>query len=412
MVQPLLLSRTWLDTAWAVTSLPVALVVFTTTVTMLSLSLGLLVLVVGAPLLVVTLVLVRGFAWFERERAQALLGVTIGAYHEPRASGLWPSVRWLMVSLSTWKSLAYAVLLLPVGVVTFVAAVFLWPAALALVLMPVYASALRGGSAHLGIRDFNGPWGVAGATVLGIALLLVAPWVMLLLGELSRLLTANLLGPGGRAQLAARVDELQTTRARGVDAAEDERRRIERDLHDGAQQRLVALAMDLGMAKEAWEADPDKARGLLDEAHAEAKRALVELRDLARGLHPAILSDRGLEAALSALVARVPVPVHLHVDLPARPARNVEAIAYFIAAESLTNIAKHAQAHAAWLTLVRSGDLLRLEVTDDGVGGAVAVAAGGLRGLMDRAASIDGRVTLTSPPGGPTRLLAELPCAS
>jgi signal transduction histidine kinase len=192
-----------------------------------------------------------------------------------------------------------------------------------------------------------------------------------------------------------------------VAAADAERRRIERDLHDGAQQRLVALAMTLGRAK-ATE-DPLAARELLDAAHRESKAALAELRSLARGIHPAVLTDRGLDAALSALAARCPVPVAVAVDLPRRAAPAVEAIAYFVVAEALTNVAKHSHASRASLCVAIEGGELAIEVSDDGRGGA-RPDGGGLTGLRDRVRAVDGTLLLVSPEGEGTTLRVELPC--
>ncbi len=216
-----------------------------------------------------------------------------------------------------------------------------------------------------------------------------------------------LLEPGERERLTARVGTLEETRAGMVAAADAERRRIERDLHDGAQQRLVALAMTLGRAR-ATE-DPELARTLVGEAHGEAKEALVELRNLARGIHPAVLTDRGLDAAVSALAARCPIPVAVDVDLPHRANPASEAIAYFVVAEALTNVAKHAQATRAWLTVEFLGDRLVVEVLDNGVGGALATGVG-IGGLRDRVRAVDGDLHLSSPPGGGTTLRVELPC--
>jgi signal transduction histidine kinase len=195
-----------------------------------------------------------------------------------------------------------------------------------------------------------------------------------------------------------------------VDAAEAERRRIERDLHDGAQQRLVAVAMTLGRARNKLDNDPDSVRALIDEAHADAKLAVAELRDLARGIFPAVLGDRGLDAALSALAAKCPVPVDVGVDVKPRPPNAVESTAYFIVAEALTNLAKHSSATGAAVSVRRDGDVVTVRVADDGTGGAELTPGGGLAGLADRAATIDGVLTLTSPPGGPTVVTAELPC--
>ena len=179
-----------------------------------------------------------------------------------------------------------------------------------------------------------------------------------------------LLEPGERERLTARVDALEETRAGMVAAADAERRRIERDLHDGAQQRLVALAHDARPRPARPRTRRSPAR-CVDEAHGEAKEALVELRNLARGIHPAVLTDRGLDAAVSALAARCPVPVAVDVDLPRRAGPNAEAIAYFVVAEALTNVAKHARATRAWLTAEYQRDRLVVEVLDNGVGGAV-----------------------------------------
>ncbi len=199
-----------------------------------------------------------------------------------------------------------------------------------------------------------------------------------------------------------------------MDHAAEERRRIERDLHDGVQARLVALAIDLGMARQRIEAgeNPEAAVGLIGEAHEEAKRAVAELRDLARGVHPAILTDRGLDAALSALAARCPIPVEIEVALPGRLAAAVEAIAYFVIAEALTNITKHSQAGRAKVSVRPATDMVVVEVTDDGVGGAQPTGDGGLTGLRERLQGVDGHLTVSSPPGGPTVVRAELPCAS
>ncbi|WP_234365487.1 sensor histidine kinase, partial [Streptomyces sp. RTd22] len=182
-----------------------------------------------------------------------------------------------------------------------------------------------------------------------------------------------------------------------------------RDLHDGAQARLVALAMDLGLAKEKLDEDPQAAARMVDEAHGEVKLALQELRDLARGIHPAILTDRGLGPALSALAARCTVPVTVTADLPERPAPAIEGIAYFTVSELLQNISKHSNARTASVELARSGSRLLIRVRDDGRGGASPDGGSGLAGLAERLGSVDGRFVVDSPPGGPTSVEAELP---
>jgi signal transduction histidine kinase len=214
------------------------------------------------------------------------------------------------------------------------------------------------------------------------------------------------------AQLSKRVSELQGSRTRIIDATETERRRIERDLHDGAQQRLVSLAMNLGRARAQYDDDPDSARRLLEEAHGDAKLALAELRDLARGLHPAVLTDRGLDAALSGLAGRSPVPVTIDVDVEPRCSPTIEAIAYFVVSEALANVAKHSGANRADVIAQRIGDRLHVTITDNGIGGAAAHPGSGLAGLADRVGGVDGTLQVDSPVGGPTTLRVDLPCES
>jgi signal transduction histidine kinase len=207
-----------------------------------------------------------------------------------------------------------------------------------------------------------------------------------------------------------RIEELEESRAGAVDLQETELRRIERDLHDGAQARLVALGMSLGMAEEKLQTDPESARLLLAEARSDAREALGELRDLARGIRPPILTDRGLEAAIGALAVRSPLPVSLSVDVPERPAGAVETAAYFVVAEALANAIKHAAASAIDITVKTADGRLVAEVVDDGSGGADP-AGGGLTGLRQRVGALDGTLRVTSPAGGPTTVRAELPCA-
>ena len=246
-------------------------------------------------------------------------------------------------------------------------------------------------------------------TIGGIALLMAAPWLTAAVGTLDVRAGRVLLGPSRAEELEHRVERLAETRAGVVDAADAERRRLERDLHDGTQQRLVSLAMRLGMAR-AEHPEAAKANQIIAEAHEEAKAALLELRQLVRGLHPAVLEDRGLDAALSGVAARLPIPVRLSVDVLRRPSPTVEAVAYFVVSEGLTNIAKHAQASQAEVFVQRAGDRLHIIVSDDGVGGADPARGTGLAGLAKRAASVDGTFEIASPPGGPTLLTVDLPC--
>lgn len=320
---------------------------------------------------------------------------------------LWRLFTTEFTDRATWRAIGYRVASLPVTAIAAVATTLVWALSLVLLASPLWiATSLpdnRWGS-------LPRPLLAAAGFLAGLGLLVLAPWVIRQVGRLLRW-TARLVGPRSDEALAERIEEVEHRRARVVDAAEAERRRIERDLHDGAQQRLVALAMHLGMAKERYDRDPEGTRALLDEAHAEAKRAMVELRDLARGVHPAVLTDRGLGPALSAVAARSAVPVSVDVAVTGRLDETTEGIAYFVACEALANVAKHSRATEARVVVRRRGDRLVLEVTDDGIGGAVPTGSG-LQGLKDRVEGVDGWFHVASPPGGPTTLLVELPCAS
>jgi signal transduction histidine kinase len=204
---------------------------------------------------------------------------------------------------------------------------------------------------------------------------------------------------------------LTETRAGAVDAAAAELERIERDLHDGAQARLVALAMDLGMAEERFERDPEGARELVEKARDEAKQALAELRDLARGMRPALLAERGLGEAIRALAARTQLPTAVDVQPGGRLPPAVESAAYFVVAEALTNAVKHSGATRLTVDVARDADVLVVQVGDDGIGGA-GLSGSGLDGLRKRIEALDGQLRIASPPGGPTLLHAEIPCGS
>ncbi|MEU8541887.1 histidine kinase [Streptomyces sp. NPDC048717] len=263
-------------------------------------------------------------------------------------------------------------------------------------------------------------WPVAGLgyTVRGVCLfaaglivLAAAPVAAAALVRLEVRVAPGLLGRDAEEDLVRRVVDLTESRAGAVDAADAERRRIERDLHDGAQQRLVSLALNLGLARATLKDLPPKAREVIDAAHQEAKEAIEELNSLVRGLHPAVLDELGLDAALSGLAARAPLPVRLRVDLSRRPAPAVEAVAYFVVSEALANVAKHArEATRAEVTVTLLGGILRVVIADDGPGGADAVRGSGLRGLAQRVRSVDGTFRMSSPVGGPTMMNVELPC--
>ncbi|HET9653763.1 MAG TPA: sensor histidine kinase [Kineosporiaceae bacterium] len=370
---------------------------------------------VGIPITAAALLAAMGMAAFERFRVEAFAGVHVVRPAPPPNVGQ-PAWRRHLLDARPWRACAHLALSalwsLLIGTVTLV----LTSVAVALATLPLYDEKLP---QHRLAMPF-GPGLPASwpMVVAGWAGLVVVPLVARGLITVDVALARWLLGPSRSEQvveLSQRVQTLTLTREATVDSVELERRRIERDLHDGPQQRLVAIAMDLGMARAKLDRspqhiqDPQGVRELLDRAHAAAKEAIVEMRQVARGIHPPVLTDRGLDAALSALAARSPVPVSVRVDVTPRPSATVEAIAYFCVSEALTNVAKHSRARSARVEVTRADGGLLVTVTDDGVGGADPTRGTGLVGLRDRVAAVDGTLAVSSPAGGPTVLSVRLP---
>jgi signal transduction histidine kinase len=388
----------------------------------LGLLVGLLVLVLLLPRLA------RGLGTIQRGLAARLLGETIPPPPPVRVSrGRLTGLRWLTAGLRDgpgWRAMGYVAVKLPVAVLQGYAVFcglfglvnasfpFWWrlfrnhPPGVSLDPVPVLTP--------LGVFRVETFVGTFAVFAGGVAMILVAPWLARAATVVDLALMRGLLGPG---RLAQRVRDLEETRAHAVDDAAAQLRRIERDLHDGAQVRLAALAMHLGRAKEKLGADGatpdlDRARELVDVAHRNAKDALAELRDLARGIHPAVL-DNGLADALATLAAGSAIPVRLHCEIPVRPTPAIETIAYFCAGELLANAAKHSHANTITVTVAsivgESEAVLELRVVDDGVGGADPARGTGLAGLAQRVHTVDGRLEIVSPPGGPTRVTVRLP---
>jgi signal transduction histidine kinase len=412
LIRDLVSPRTWLAMTSHMAGLIIGTAIFTIFVTGLSVGFSLLVVaLVGLPILGLTLRVATWFAAAERARLAFMLGTRIPAWPaESRAGYRWGLVpRWRMLGQrASWAELSYGLLRLPVSAVALTVSVSFWSAGLVMLALPFYNTYLPAGGAELGdfvLRGSSVPY----ISALGLVVLIVAAQVTRGFAIADAAMSRRLLGPP--SDLAARVEQLEDSRERVLGAAETERRRIERDLHDGAQQRLVALAMELGRAKAKFTDDPDAARVLVDQAHAQAKEALTELRNLVRGVHPPVLTERGLDAALSGLAALCPIPVDVHVDVPVRPKSAVEAVAYFMVAEALTNVAKHSRASHAKVVVEGHGypGTLTVMVSDDGIGGANANSPG-LSGLADRVSGVDGRLSVESPSGGPTIIAAELPC--
>jgi signal transduction histidine kinase len=414
LLQPWRTSQTWRTLVHTVLDLPIAIVGFTVTMTLGALTLGLAILL---PLAILALALLlactRLLGKVERSRFAALHELELPDPIPPLPKGsAWSRFKAAVLCRPRWREVGYSMLHFPVAVVGFSIVVTAWGASAALTALPLYVSALPRDRADFWFVEV-GPAGSFPAALVGIAgLVAVAPWLTVIAGRVQVGIGRWLLGPRTDEALAAQLVEAESGRVAAVDTAEAERRRIERDLHDGAQQRLVALAMDLGHARERLETDPEGGKALVAEAHEEAKSALREIRDLVRGIHPVILEDRGLDAALSAVIARSPVPVVLDVDVAVRPPAAVESAAYFVVSEALANVARHSHATRARVGIVRSGDRLVIEVRDDGVGGADPGTGTGLAGLGDRVRSLGGTLALLSPAGGPTTVLVELPCAS
>ncbi|WP_159535237.1 sensor domain-containing protein [Streptomyces sp. Tu 3180] len=362
-------AHTWKEIAHLLANLPVALVGFVYVATMLFTGVGLTVTVIGFPVLAAGLMGARLLGRMERARARKLLGVRVEEPSRlPRrgARGFLPQL-WMAVKDPVgWRTVLYEVIRLPWGVLTFTVTLtglfVLWP---------------------------------------------VLPFVVRGLANADRVMVRGLLSPSD--ELERRIAELESDRGVVVDTAAADLRRIERDLHDGAQARLVNLAMGLGLAKEKLLEDPDSAAVMVEEAHGEVKLALQELRDLARGIHPAVLTDRGLDAALSSVASRCTVPVKVTVDLAERPAAAIEGIAYFTVSELLQNVSKHSGARSAAVDVWRSEGRLLIQVWDDGRGGASLDGGTGMRGLADRLGAVDGLFVVESPEGGPTTVTAELP---
>ncbi|MFE5593901.1 sensor histidine kinase [Streptomyces sp. NPDC056549] len=410
-------ARTWRAFGYVLIGLPLSVLWFALSVSLVSAGAGLLITFLGVPILAGALAMCRGFGAVERARARGLLDLDVAA-PEPvrgRTGGAFSWMGAMLKSGASWRHLLYAILHMPWAVFSFSVTVALWAWGWSLFTYPLWQWTFPAWVGQDGIQLYgdathsfylDAPFEIAVTSLIGLVFVLIGPWVLRGLVSVDRLLVSGLLGP---SRLASRVTELESDRGVVVDTAAADLRRIERDLHDGAQARLAALAMDLGLAKEKLARDPQAAAVLVDEAHGEVKLALQELRDLARGIHPAVLTDRGLDAALSAVASRCAVPVAVDVDLPARPVPAIEGIAYFTVSELLQNVTRHSRARRAWVDVWRTGDRLMLQVRDDGVGGAGIGDGSGLAGLSERVGAVDGVLAVDSPAGGPTTVTVELP---
>ncbi|MFI8089656.1 sensor histidine kinase [Streptomyces sp. NPDC086080] len=401
----------WRSAAYLLTGAVTGAVTLVGIVTVATVCGALAVVLVGLPLLVLLALSGIPVAEVERRRLRLIRSDPVSGRHRvPAAPGL---RAWLTIRLreqATWRELGYALLfaglLWPVDALAVTVALLL---PLSMVSTPLLMATVGDGQEAKVLKQWTvTTWPTAfGVAVLGLLLMVLCAYVLGVTAgaraELARLLIASREG-----ELDAEVVELARSRVRLVEAFEAERRRIERDLHDGAQQRLVALTMALGLAR--LDAPPGPLADQLTKAHEEAGRALTELRELIHGIHPKVLTDYGLQAAVADAADRCVVPVDVDLELPGRPTRAVESAAYFVVCEALANVARHSGADRARIRGGHGDGRLFLEVRDDGRGGADASAGSGLIGLADRVSVLDGRLALTSPPGGPTLLRVEFPC--
>jgi signal transduction histidine kinase len=399
----------WQETLYLLVGLVTGIVGFTFVIAAVSTTAGLSVLIVGLPLAVLTAHVDRWWCAIDRARAGWILKRPIGQRYVP-PTGEGRISRWLSVlrDRQTWRDALWMLLAFPLGLVGFVVAVVLWSSVLGLLTAPIYAWSIPGWVHHHDVVvSIVAPFLAVPGAVVGA-------WLVRGLALATASLAAYLLGPSRAEVLERRVRTLSETRAGAVDAATTELQRVERDLHDGAQARLVALAMDLGMAEQRLaQADPETALEHVANARGQAVAAMAELRDLVRGIGPSVLHDRGLDAALTALISGRNPPIDLRVDLRGGEVGAREAAAYFVAAEALANARKHASASRISMSVWEdAGRRLIVEVVDDGIGGADPEAGSGLAGLRKRVAALDGTLTVASPSGGPTTVRAELPCAS
>ncbi|ALJ21578.1 sensor histidine kinase [Microbacterium sp. No. 7] len=388
---------------------------FTILSVLLSVGVGTVVILgVGIPFLLAFLYTLWATAWLEHERVEGLYGFGVPRLRV-RSSGRpgfggWLRTLWQQfIDGQMWRGIASAAISTALGLV-LLPTISWMISSIGLLFAPLTTDS----RVHLFRTDL---WVEPGwAIAVGALGLILGAALVVGIALLHAVLTRAILVPSREALLAEQARTAGVQREGAVRASEVERTRIERDLHDGVQPRLVSIAMTLGLAQQKIESDPGSARLLVDEAHTSTKAAITELRQLARGIHASVLDDRGLDAALSALAARSPIPVHLDVRLDARCSRTAEAAVYFAIAETLTNAAKHSRGTAARVTVRRRDEdgaaLLWARIEDDGIGGAHMQPGGGLDGIASRVAAAGGAMRLDSPNGGPTSLEVSVPCAS
>jgi signal transduction histidine kinase len=411
LIRPILDVRTYGRILYMLLALALGIAEFTFLVTAISFGFGTAITLIGIPVLIGTMWAWRWLADLERGLFARLVGVEIPSPYRPEPEGArwWRRVAARLSDPATWKDLAFLLLQLPLGIVSFTLVTVVLGGGLGLLAAPAYFWALPDDSNVAGFVDVTELWQALAVMPLGALILLVGIPGLNALGRLYGWLASQLLGSSADPVLTAQVHELQDARSRIIAAADNERRRIERDLHDGAQQRLVALALNLRLAEQRAASGDPAAAELVRQAGEEAGLALKELRDLARGIHPAILTNRGLPAALEDLASRATVPTEIAAAPGERLPDAVEAAAYFVVSECLANIGKHAQASSATVSVTADPDHVTVVVSDDGVGGAELDGGSGIQGLIDRVGALNGTLDIESPPGQGTTVTASIP---
>lgn len=382
-------------------------------------SAGIGTIVAGIGLLFIALVIEGSRLVARMERRRIAFGARerlLAHPYRPLRGGFLEILRAEYADENRWRDVLYVVVNFPLAIIEFVVVLTVWSLTLWFLTMPLWYDALPGASlpGFLGWAAGHDVLSVTTRVIIGLVLLPVAASLSQLVMALHRGVVVGLLCTSESRDLRRQVETLKESRSAVMEVEASELHRIERDLHDGAQQRLVMLTIDLGLAGERIDTDPAAAKQLVLEGQEQARQALAELRDLVRGIAPSILLDRGLVAAIGSIAARGPVPTAVRSDLPPgeRLPAAVERAAYFVAAEALANVAKHSLAKTCEVHCLRDGDRLVVEVRDDGVGGATAQPGGGLAGLAGRVTGVDGTFAVSSPAGGPTVVRAELPVPS
>ncbi|MGH2958811.1 MAG: sensor histidine kinase, partial [Solirubrobacterales bacterium] len=395
--------RTRRETLYLLSTIPAAIAALVVWSVGLSIAFAMAIIVIGLPVTLAILWFFRKCAGFERSRLKIVDDRPLDVVYANEAGSRIQRTISLATDRQTWKDVGWLVFVSIVGLVVATIALSLWLLAFSWIIYPLYGWALHGNFTPIGwlIGDDVNFFETFLVVPCGLAMVVVASWTgagaSYALQELSR----ALLGTSSEALLRGRVTELERTREETLTQQSTEMSRIERDLHDGAQARLVSLALDLGRAEQKFDDDPEAAKALVGQARDEAQRTLQELRDLVRGIGPQILRDRGLEAALVPLAARSAIPVEIKIDLDERPGERAESTAYFVISEALANAIKHSRAERININAWRNEQWFYLRVSDNGIGGADEHGEG-LRGLRARVEAVDGRLVVESPAGGPT----------